>query len=176
MIARRIVACALLLAILLICPTAWSQENRPTDEANPTTAVAGSAGDAKPATDNTKSLVMLMPAILTLLVPAGLALLLAGMSRAKNSAQTLAIVFLMAPIAGLAFFVFGFALGWGNAAHGALPTGFSHLVHDLPSGAMNRGLGIASDANEPDSFSYGLIGTKGFCLSGIDDQTLLAIS
>src|SRR6516164_7009136 len=151
MIARRIVACAVLVTIVHVAPTAWSQENRPADEANRTAAAADSVGVTKPEPDNAKSLVMLMPAILALLVPAGFALLFAGMSRAKNSAQTLALVLLMAPIAGLAFFVFGFALGWGNAAHGALPAGFSHLVHDLPPGAMTRGLGI--DANEADSFA-----------------------
>jgi ammonium transporter, Amt family len=171
MIARR----AVFLALLLLSPIAWSQENRPADDANRIGAAADSAGVTKPEPDNAKSLVTLMPAILALLVPAGFALLFAGMSRAKNSAQTLALVLLMVPIAGLAFCVFGFALGWGNAAHGALPAGFAHLVHELPADAMNRGLGIASDANEPDSFAYGLIGTKGFCLSGIDDQTLLAI-
>jgi len=175
MIYRRIIARAVLLTILLISPTARSQENRPADQTNPAAAAVDSASAATQVSDNAKSLLLLAPGILALLVPAGLALLFAGMSRAKNSAQTLAIVLLMAPIAGLAFFVFGFALAWGNAAHGAVSAGFSHLGHDLPSGALNRGLGIAADTNEPDSFAFGLVGMKGFCLSGIDDQALLAI-
>src|SRR5262245_36943213 len=104
--------------------------------------------------DNSTSLIVLLPGILALLMPAGLALLFAGMSRAKNSAQTFAIVLLMAPISGLAFFVFGFALGWGNASHGALPGGFAQVVHALPEGALNRGFGIAAEPNEPDRFAF----------------------
>src|SRR5262249_15164132 len=64
---------------------------------------------------------------------------------------------------------------WGNASHGALPAGFARLVHELPSGAMDRGIGIGSDPNQREDFAYGLAGTKGFCLSGIDDPTLSAV-
>src|SRR5262249_55778687 len=152
------------------------QENGPPSSANP--AAAASTDAARAATrppDSANSLVMLVPAILAMLMPAGFALLFAGMTRAKNSAHTLAIVLLMAPISGLAFFVFGFAIGWGNASHGALPAGFARLVHELPSGAMDRGIGIGSDPNQREDFAYGLAGTKGFCLSGIDDPTLSAV-
>jgi Amt family ammonium transporter len=78
------------------------------------------------------------------------------------------------PLAGVAFFIFGFALAWGNSAHGSLPPGFGALLGsaELP---LNRGIGLASSGDDSGSYSIGLAGGKGFCLAGISDPTILSV-
>ena len=107
---------------------------------------------------------------------AGFALVSAGMCRAKNSANMFAVGLMIFPLAGLAFFVYGFALGWGNLSNGAAAPGRSTAL-GAQTEALNHGIGIGTqtDTNAAGNFKYGLLGTKGFCLAGLLDEPVLAL-
>ncbi|HEY2759557.1 MAG TPA: hypothetical protein VGI75_02400, partial [Pirellulales bacterium] len=115
-----------------------------------------------------------MPAILVLLMPAGLALVSCGMCRAKNSAHAFTVGLMIMPLAGIAFFVFGFALAFGNSAHGLLPPSLAILIGGDAS-PLDRGLGIGAVDDVASKFEFGLTGVKGFCLAGISDPVIIAV-
>jgi Amt family ammonium transporter len=101
-----------------------------------------------------------------------------GLCRAKNASHTTAMNFLVYPLGCLAFWAYGFAIGWGNWWNGAVPPGwYPSLGPGLST--LNEGLGIAPAVNaagDPTgAFQYGLLGTKGFFLSGMDDVSVLAL-
>jgi Amt family ammonium transporter len=56
----------------------------------------------------------LLAGILALLMQPGFAMVEAGLSRAKNAAHTVSINLIVGPMACLAFWAYGFALGWGH--------------------------------------------------------------
>ena len=94
--------------------------------------------------------------LLVLLIQAGFALLQTGMSRAKNSAHTMALNLLGLALTGTALFVCGFALANGPGLTHARPAG--NVVGVVPAG----------------DHSLGLLGTHGFFLAGFGrDQTAL---
>jgi Amt family ammonium transporter len=116
----------------------------------------------------------LLAGCLVLLLPTGFALVAGGMGRPKNAAHLFAVNLMIVPLAGCAIFLYGFALGWGNLADGLAPPGWSAAFGSDLS-ALDRGLGIGSDPNAPDAFKYGLVGTKGFALSGLSNSALVAL-
>ena len=75
------------------------------------------------------------------------------------------------PLSCLAFWVYGFAVGWGNFSNGAVAPGWAATL-DLPGTILNRGLGVVSlvdDAGKATGgYAYGLVGAKGFFLSGME--------
>jgi Amt family ammonium transporter len=101
----------------------------------------------------------------------GFAMIETGFCRAKNALNTIAMTFMVFPLSCLAFWVYGFALGWGNFSRGAVAPGWSTAL-DLPDNVLNHGIGIRpliDDAGKPTGgYAYGLAGTKGFFLSGIE--------
>jgi Amt family ammonium transporter len=56
----------------------------------------------------------LLAGILALLMQPGFAMVEAGLSRAKNAAHTISMNLIIGPTACLAFWAYGFALGWGH--------------------------------------------------------------
>jgi len=83
------------------------------------------------------------------------------------------------PLGCLVFWIYGFAIGWGNWFNGPVPPGwYASLGPGLS--ALNEGLGIgaALDAagKATGAFTYGLIGTKGFFLgSAVGDVSVMAL-
>jgi Amt family ammonium transporter len=77
------------------------------------------------------------------------------------------------PLGCFAFYVYGFALGWGNWWNGPVPPGwYASLGPGLS--ILNSGWGIGGDATTS-VFKYGIFGTKGWCLSGVEDVSVLAL-
>ncbi len=118
---------------------------------------------------------VLVAGFLVMFMQAGFALVEAGLGRAKNASHTMAMNFMIYPLGCLAFWVYGFAIGWGNWFNGLVPDGwYASLGPGLS--LLNDGLGIGVlDPANPEIFKYGLLGTKGFFLSGVEDVSVMAL-
>ena len=111
---------------------------------------------------------------LVMFMQAGFALVETGLGRAKNASHTMAMNFMIYPLGCFGFWAYGFALGWGNWFNGPVPDGWlASLGPGL--GLLSEGLGIGADPNAPNVFTYGLLGTKGFFLHGVEDVSVMAI-
>ena len=115
---------------------------------------------------------------LVMFMQAGFALVEGGLCRAKNASHTFAMNFMIYPLGCIAFYVYGFALGWGNWWNGPVPSGWYSSLGPGTS-LLNSGVGIgpAVDAagTATGAFTYGLLGTKGFFLCGLDDVSVMAL-
>ncbi len=112
----------------------------------------------------------LVAGFLVMFMQAGFMLVETGLCRAKNSSHTAAMNLMIYPLGGLAFFVYGFAIGWGNWWNGPVPPGwYPSLGPGLSLLNEGLGLGAAVDAagKATGAFTYGLFGTKGFFLSSV---------
>jgi ammonium transporter, Amt family len=115
-----------------------------------------------------------MAGFLVMFMQAGFALVETGLGRAKSSAHTMAMNFMVYPLGCLAFWAYGFALGWGNWFNGPVPPGwYASLGPGLAT--LNEGIGIGADPAAAGVFTYGLAGTKGFFLNGLDDVSVMAL-
>jgi Amt family ammonium transporter len=120
----------------------------------------------------------LLAGALVMFMQAGFALVETGLCRAKNAAHTSAMNFMIYPLGCVAFWAYGFAIGWGNWYNAPVPTPW---YSSLGPGtvALNEGTGIEpklDDAGKPTGiYKYGLAGTKGFFLNGLDDVSVLAL-
>jgi ammonium transporter, Amt family len=103
----------------------------------------------------------------------GFAFLESGFARAKNANHTMAMTLMVFIIGTAAYWVYGFALGWGNWFNGpAAPGWYPSLGPGLS--ALSHGWGIG--AHGDGTFKYGLVGTGGFFLTKIfQDVGLLAL-
>ncbi len=112
---------------------------------------------------------------LVMFMQAGFAMVECGLSRAKNASHTIAMNFMIYPLGALGFWVYGFALGWGNWFNAPVADGwYASLGPGLS--VLNEGLGIGvADPNAPQVYTYGLLGTKGFFMSGVEDVSVLAL-
>jgi Amt family ammonium transporter len=98
---------------------------------------------------------------------AGFAMVETGMCRAKNAAHTIAMNFMIYPLGCLGFWVYGFAIGWGNWFNGPVPPGWYSSLGPGTS-VLNSGITIAG--------KYGVLGTKGFFLgSSVGDTAVLGL-
>lgn len=101
-----------------------------------------------------------------MLMHVGFAMTETGFCRAKNALSTIAMTLMVFPLSCLAFWAFGFAVGWGNLASGW------RTALAIPDTVLDRGLGIGpltdGDGRPTGGYAYGLLGTKGFFLAGID--------
>jgi ammonium transporter, Amt family len=113
---------------------------------------------------------VLIAGFLVMFMQAGFMLVETGLCRAKNAAHTSAMNLMIYPLGCLAFWVYGFAIGWGNWWNGPVPPGwYPSLGPGLSLLNEGFGLGAAVDAagKATGAFTYGLFGTKGFLLSGV---------
>ncbi len=115
----------------------------------------------------------LVTGFLVMFMQAGFASVETGLCRAKNSAHVMAMNMMIYPLGCFAFYVYGFALGWGNWWNGPVPPGwYASLGPGLS--VLNQGWGIGGEGTSS-VFTYGIFGTKGFCLSGVEDVSVLAL-
>ncbi len=113
----------------------------------------------------------LIAGFLVMFMQAGFAMVETGLCRAKNSAHTMAMNFMIYPLGCIAFWAYGFALGWGNWYNAPVGPGWYGSLGPGLS-LLNEGIGIGGDPNLP---MYGLLGTKGFFLGGLEDVSCLAL-
>jgi Amt family ammonium transporter len=120
----------------------------------------------------------LVAGFLVMFMQAGFMLVETGLARAKNASHTASMNFMIYPLGCLAFWVYGFAIGWGNWWNGPVPPGwYASLGPGLSVLNSGVGLGAAVDAagNATGAYTYGLLGTKGFFLDGlVGDVSVLA--
>lgn len=109
---------------------------------------------------------VLIAGALVMFMQTGFAMVETGLGRAKNSAHTAAMNFMVYPIGCLAFYIYGFGLGWGNW--------FNAPVWPAWYSSIGPGTSVLNS-----SFTVGdgwsLFGTKGFCLAGMDDVSVMAL-
>ena len=113
---------------------------------------------------------VLIAGFLVMFMQAGFMLVETGLCRAKNAAHTSAMNLMIYPLGCLAFWVYGFAIGWGNWWNGPVPPGwYPSLGPGLSLLNEGYGLGAAVDAagKATGAFTYGLFGSKGFFLNGV---------
>jgi ammonium transporter, Amt family len=163
---RIILVCAALVGLTVNAKLLTAQEPKShtaaIEQAQPTINAASPAANW-----------VLLAGCLVLLMPAGFALVSGGMGRSKNSAHIFAINLMIVPLAGTAVFLYGFALGWGNLAGGAAPPGWTaNFGEDLS--VLNHGIGIGTESGPAGASAYGLLGTKGFALSGLNNSVTLS--
>lgn len=110
---------------------------------------------------------VLITGFIVMFMQAGFAMVEAGLCRSKNAAHTMGMNFLIYPLGCIAFYVYGFAIGWGNWWNGPVPPGWYPSLGPGLS-LLNEGFGLAGG-------KYGLIGLKGFFLNGMEDVSVLAL-
>jgi len=119
----------------------------------------------------------LIAGFLVMFMQTGFMLVETGLCRAKNAAHTAAMNLMIYPLGCLAFWVYGFAIGWGNWWNGPVPPGwYPSLGPGLSVLNEGWGIGAALDAagKATGAFTYGLIGTKGFFLgSAVGDVSVM---
>lgn len=111
----------------------------------------------------------LVAGFLVMFMQAGFMLVETGLCRAKNASHTAAMNLMIYPLGGIAFFIYGFAIGWGNWWNGPVPPGwYASLGPGLSLLNDGIGLGAVADAagNLTGAFKYGILGMKGFFLNG----------
>ncbi|MFM7734548.1 MAG: ammonium transporter, partial [Alphaproteobacteria bacterium] len=121
---------------------------------------------------------MLISGFLVMFMQTGFMLVETGLCRAKNAAHVSAMNFMVYPLGCLAFWAYGFAIGWGNWWNGPVPPGwYPALGPGLSVLNSGWGLGAATDAAGAATgvYKYGLIGLKGWFLSGVGDVSVMAM-
>jgi Amt family ammonium transporter len=116
----------------------------------------------------------LITGFLVMFMQAGFAMVETGLCRAKNSAHTISMNFMIYPLGCIAFWAYGFAIGWGNWFNGPVPPGWYSSLGP-GTAVLTSGIGIGGDPAAPGVFKYGLLGTKGFFLNGVDDVSIMAL-
>ncbi len=94
----------------------------------------------------------LITGFLVMFMQAGFAMVESGLTRAKNAAHTMAMNFMVYPLGMLGFYVCGFAFMFGGLGPVATLGGYAGLNHEFTITLLGK--------------SFGLIGLKGFCLTG----------
>jgi Amt family ammonium transporter len=96
-----------------------------------------------------------------------------GLCRAKNSSHTAAMNFMIYPLGCIAFWAYGFAIGWGNWWNAPVPSGW---YSSLGAGTvvLNEGFALHGGTEEAPK-TYGLFGTKGFFLHDMDDASVMGL-
>jgi len=122
---------------------------------------------------------VLIAGFLVMFMQAGFMLVETALCRAKNAAHTAAMNLMIYPLGCFAFWVYGFAIGWGNWWNGPVPPGwYPSLGPGLSALSEGWGLGAAVDAagKATGAFTYGLIGLKGWFLSSaVGDVGVMAL-
>jgi ammonium transporter, Amt family len=116
----------------------------------------------------------LIAGFLVMFMQTGFAMVETGLCRAKNAAHTMSMNLMVYPLGCLTFWAYGFALGWGNWINGAVGPGWYSTLGPGTS-ILNGGWGLGTHDVATGAYQYGLIGLKGFCLSGMDDVSVMAL-
>ncbi|MGE3541478.1 MAG: ammonium transporter [Candidatus Tectimicrobiota bacterium] len=117
---------------------------------------------------------VLIAGFLVMFMQTGFMLVETALCRAKNAAHTSAMNLMIYPLGCLAFWVYGFAIGWGNWWNGPVPPGwYPSLGPGLSLLNEGWGLGAVVDAagKATGAFTYGLMGLKGWFLNGAVNDT-----
>src|SRR5881409_1983034 len=105
----------------------------------------------------------LITGFLVMFMQAGFMFVETGLCRAKNASHTAAMNFMIYPLGCLGFWIYGFAIGWGNWFNGPVPPGwYASLGPGLST--LNDGWGLGAGA-VAGVFKYGIIGLKGWFLN-----------
>lgn len=115
---------------------------------------------------------VLLAGCLVMFMQAGFAMVETGLCRAKNAAHTSAMNFLVYPLGCIAFWAYGFALGWGNWNAGPTPDAF-YCPFGPGVALLDGGVGIGPQ--DGGGYTYGLLGTKGFFLNNLDDVSVMTL-
>jgi Amt family ammonium transporter len=102
---------------------------------------------------------------LVMFMQLGFAMVETGLTRAKNASHTFAMNMMIYPLGCVAFYAYGFAIGWGNWFNGPVANGWYSSLGP-GTAALNSGFQIAG---------WTLFGTKGFFLSGCQDVSILGL-
>ncbi len=116
----------------------------------------------------------LIAGFLVMFMQAGFAMVETGLCRAKNSAHTMSMNFMIYALGCMSFWAYGFAIGWGNWINGPVGPGWYSTLGPGTS-VLNSGWGLDVVDAAAGSFKYGLIGLKGFFLNGVDDVSVMAL-
>jgi Amt family ammonium transporter len=116
----------------------------------------------------------LIAGFLVMFMQTGFAMVETGLCRAKNAAHTMSMNFMVYPLGCLAFWAYGFALGWGNWFNGPVAPGWYSSLGP-GTAVLNEGWGLGVVDAAAGTFKYGLVGLKGFCLNGLDDVSVMAL-
>ncbi len=117
---------------------------------------------------------VMLAGFLVMFMQAGFAMVEAGLGRSKNAAHTITMNMMIYPLGCIAFWAYGFAIGWGNWFNGPVAPGWYSSLGPGTS-ILNSGIGLGETAPGSGIFAYGLMGTKGFFLNGMDDVSVLAL-
>jgi Amt family ammonium transporter len=96
-----------------------------------------------------------------------------GLCRAKNSSHTAAMNFMIYPLGCLAFWAYGFAIGWGGWWNAPVPSGWYSSLGP-GTAVLNSNYSITTGEGE-DAKSFSLFGTKGFFLNELDDVSVMGL-
>ena len=94
----------------------------------------------------------LLTSFLVMFMSAGFALVEAGFTRAKNACHTISMNLLIYPVAVISFYALGFGLMFGGVGPLSTLGGYAGLDHEAGITLFGK--------------TFGLFGTRGFCLSG----------
>src|SRR5262249_9604897 len=107
----------------------------------------------------------LITGFLVMFMQLGFAMVETGLTRAKNAAHTFAMNMMIYPLGCIAFYAYGFAIGWGNWFNGPVAPGWY--------AALGGGTGTLNHGWSPGGWN--IIGTSGFFLTGCQDVSVLAL-
>jgi ammonium transporter, Amt family len=117
---------------------------------------------------------VLIAGFMVMFMQTGFAMVETGLCRAKNSAHTISMNFMVYPLGCIAFWAYGFALGWGNWFNAPVAAGWYSTLGPGTS-VLCSGWGLGAYDAATGVYQYGLVGLKGFFLCGMDDVSVMAL-
>jgi Amt family ammonium transporter len=117
---------------------------------------------------------VLIAGFLVMFMQAGFAMVETGLCRAKNSANMMSMNLMIYAFGCIAFWAYGFAIGWGNWTNGPVAPGWYSTLGPGTS-VLNSGWGLGAADAATGAYKYGVIGLKGFFLEGVDDVSVMAL-
>ena len=107
----------------------------------------------------------LITGFLVMFMQAGFAMVETGLCRAKNASNMVSMNLLIYPLGCIAFWVYGFAIGWGNWTNGLVAPGWYSVLGPGTS-VLNSGLGIGAAADGSGRIYLWIAGNQGLLSRG----------